>query len=156
MSLPYDKKTTIPEQTVKYAHAAFPKGNKYMTLRDELGEIFDDEQFSDLFSWKGATAASPGMLAMVCVMQFMENLSDKQAAEAVRARIDWKYALGLEMENPGFDSSVLTNFRVRLVANGAEERLLNRLLALCNEKNLIKRRGRQRVDGHDRPAEGPQ
>ena len=146
MSLPYDKKTTIPEQTVKYAHAAFPKGNKYMTLRDELGEIFDDEQFSDLFSWKGATAASPGMLAMVCVMQFMENLSDKQAAEAVRARIDWKYALGLEMENPGFDSSVLTNFRVRLVANGAEERLLNRLLALCNEKNLIKRRGRQRTD----------
>ena len=146
MSLPHDRKTAIPEQTVKYARAAFPKGNKYVILRDELGEIFDDGQFSDLFSWKGATAASPGMLAMVCVMQFMENLSDQQAAEAVRSRIDWKYALGLEMEDPGFDSSVLTNFRARLLADGAEMRLLNHLLDLCNEKKLIKRRGRQRTD----------
>lgn len=86
------------------------------------------------------------MLAMVCVMQFMEKLSDLQAAEAVRARIDWKYALGLEMEDPGFDSSVLTNFRARLLADGAEMRLLDCLLKLCNEKNLLKRRGRQRTD----------
>ena len=129
MSLPYDKKTVIPEQTVKFARAAFPKGNKYMTLRDELGEFFRDEQFSDEFSWKGATAISPGILAMVCAFQFMENLSDKQAAEAVRARIDWKYALGLELEDPGWDASVWTNFRARLLDNGSEMRLLDHCLA---------------------------
>ncbi len=146
MSLPHEKKTGIPERTAKLARTIFPKGNKYMILRDELGEIFKDEQFSSQFSWKGATAVSPGILAMVCVMQFMENLSDQQAVEAVCSRIDWKYALGLELEDPGFDSSVLTNFRARLLVDGTEMRLLTHLLALCNEKKLIKRRGRQRTD----------
>jgi len=146
MSLPFEKQTTIPEKTAKLAQAVFPKGNKYMILRDELGEIFNDEQFADLFSWKGATAVSPGILAMVCVMTFMENLSDQQAAEAVRSRIDWKYVLGLELEDTGFDSSVLTNFRARLLEGGAEYRLLTRLAEICNEKKLIKRRGQQRTD----------
>lgn len=147
MALPTPKRRTeIPEQTVRVARCAFPKGNKYMRLRDELGEIYTDEQFGDLFSWKGETATAPGMLAMVCIMQFMENLSDVQTAEAVRSRIDWKYALGLELEDKGFDASVLTLFRQRLLAGGAEARLLDHLLELCRAKDLVRVRGRQRTD----------
>jgi transposase len=79
----------IPELTAEVARAAFPKGNPYMTMRDELGTIFTDEQFSDLFSNLGQPAIFPWQLALITVMQFAENLTDRQAADSVRGRIDW-------------------------------------------------------------------
>ena len=105
----------IPQETVHVATSAFPKGNLYMCMRDELGAIFSDEQFAPLFARRGQPAYSPWRLALVCVMQYVENLSDRQAAEAVRARIDWKYALSLELTDQGFDYSVLSEFRQRLI-----------------------------------------
>ncbi len=87
----------IPKETVEVARASFPKGNIYMQIRDTLGSIFDDENFLDLFPLKGKSAFSPWRLALVCIMQFMENLSDRQAADAVRGHIDWKYALSLPL-----------------------------------------------------------
>lgn len=146
MSLAKPEGTEIPQMTVEIARRTFPKGNKYMTLRDGLGVVYRDEEFAELFSWKGEVAKSPGLLAMVCVMQYMESLSDRQAAEAVRARIDWKYALGLTLDDPGFDASVLSRFRQRLLDGGAEMRILDRLLTVCQEKGLLKKRGRQRSD----------
>jgi transposase len=85
-------------------------------------------------------------LALVTVLQFAENLPDRQAAEAVRSRIDWKYLLGLELTDSGFDASVLCEFRARLVAGAAEQRLLDHLLTLARERGLLKARGRQRTD----------
>jgi transposase len=85
-------------------------------------------------------------LALVTILQFREDLPDRRAAEAVRARIDWKYLLGLELADPGFDASVLCEFRARLLQGAAEERLLGRLLARCRELGLLKARGRQRTD----------
>jgi transposase len=76
------------------ARAAFPKGNPYLPLRDELATIDADSVFEDLFPKRGPPAASPGRLALVAVLQFAENLSDRPAAEAVRSRIDWKSLLG--------------------------------------------------------------
>ena len=146
MSLGMRNGTIIPEMTAEIARRTFPKGNKYMTLRDELGPLYSDSEFADLFSWKGEIAESPGLMAMVCVMQYMETLTDRQAAEAVRARIDWKYALGLALDDTGFDASVLSRFRQRLLDGGAEARVLDRLLQVCNEKGLLKKRGRQRSD----------
>lgn len=102
------------------AHAAFPKGNTYLRLRDELGPLYEDRDFAALFPRRGQPGLSPGLLATMTVMQFLENLSDRQATDAVRARIDWKYALGLELTDPGFDFSVLSEFRARLVAGSAE------------------------------------
>jgi transposase len=104
----------IPVETAKVAKAAFPNGNIYLTLRDTLGPIFNDETFKDLYPALGQPAKSPGNLAIITLMQFLENLSDRQAAEAVRSRIDWKYILGLELDDPGFDFSVLSEFRQRL------------------------------------------
>ncbi|WP_029528265.1 IS1182 family transposase [Polaromonas glacialis] len=87
----------VPEQTARIARAAFPKGNSYLTLRDEFGTLYRDEDFAGLFSVRGQPALPPWRLALVTILQFHENLSDRQAAQAVRARIDWKYLLGLEL-----------------------------------------------------------
>jgi transposase len=128
------------------AKAAFPKGNVYMHMRDVLGSIYHDEDFSELFEVRGRPAITPWRLALVTVMQFSEGLSDRQAAEAVRARIDWKYALGLRLTDRGFDFSVLSEFRSRLIDGGKEELLLEKLLEECKERGYLKMRGRQRTD----------
>jgi transposase len=105
----------VPEQTAAVARAAFPKGTLAMRVRDELPGLFADEQFVSAFGVRGKPGISPGQLALVTVLQFAENLTDRQAADAVRGRIDWKYALGLELTDPGFDHTVLTGFRQRLI-----------------------------------------
>ena len=114
----------VPEETARVARAAFRKGNPLLKLRDELGAIFADADFADLFPRLGQPGLPPWRLALVTLLQFREDLPDRQAAEAVRARIDWKYLLGLELTDPGFDHSVLCEFRARLLEGGAEERLL--------------------------------
>ena len=136
----------IPKETVEVARASFPKGNIHMNIRDTLGSIFDDEAFVDLFPHKGQSAFSPWRLALVCVMQFMENLSDRQAAEAVRGHIAWKYALSLPLTDPGFDYSILSEFRTRLLTGGVEQKLLNILLNQLREQGLLKTHRRQRTD----------
>src|SRR5262244_949712 len=136
----------VPEETVRVAHAAFPKGHPYLTCRDVLGTIFQDEDFTALFPAWGQPGLPPWRLALVTIMQFRENLADRQAAEAVRARIDWKYLLSLELTDPGFDFSVLSEFRDRLLAGRAEEVLLDKLLERCRALGLLTARGQQRTD----------
>jgi transposase len=102
----------IPTQTAQVAHAAFPKGNLSLRLRDTLGVCFTDDDFATLYPRCRHLAQSPWRLALATVMQYVESLSDRQAAEQVRARIDWKYALSLELTDSGFDHSVLSEFRV--------------------------------------------
>lgn len=104
----------IPEETVRVARAAFPRGNPSMIMRDQLGTLYEDQVFAALFPKRGRPAEAPWQLALVCVFQFMEGLSDRQAAEAVRSRIDWKYALGLDLADPGFDFSVLSRIPISL------------------------------------------
>ena len=137
---------SVPQLTAEVARAAFPKGNPYLSLRDEVGTIFKDEDFLDLYAAEGQPGLSPWRLAWVTIMQFRETLSDRQAADHVRARIDWKYFLGLELTDPGFDFSVLSEFRDRLLAGSAEERLLDKFLARCQAHGLLKSRGQQRTD----------
>jgi transposase len=146
MSLKPDPIQPVPEETARVARAAFRKGNPLLKLRDELGAIFADADFADLFPRLGQPGLPPWRLALVTLLQFRENLPDRQAAEAVRARIDWKYLLGLELADPGFDHSVLCEFRARLLAGSAEERLLHKLLDACQARGLLKARGRQRTD----------
>ena len=136
----------IPEQTARIARSAFPKPTTAMTMRDEVGAIFSDEQFASLFSTRGKPAFSPWRLALVTVLQFAENLSDRQAANAVRGRLDWKYCLSLELTDPGFDASVLCEFRRRLKYDGSEMKILDMLLERFRELGLLKTRGRQRTD----------
>lgn len=146
MSLRSPLAYVIPDDTVRVARAAFPKGNVYMRMHDALGPIYTNLQFAELFSQTGQPAADPARLALILVLQFAEGLSDRQAADAVRARIDWKYALALELTDPGFDASVLSEFRTRLLGGDAEHLLLDVLLTALQEQGLLKARGKQRTD----------
>jgi transposase len=146
MSLHPHAITPVPEETARVARAAFPKGHPYLTFRDALGTIFQDEDFATLFPAWGHPGLPPWRLALVTILQFRENLADRQAAEAVRARIDWKYLLSLDLTDPGFDFSVLSEFRGRLLAGSAEELLLDKLLERCRTLGLLKVRGQQRTD----------
>ena len=136
----------VPADTARVAHAVFRRGNPYLLLRERLGAVFDDADFADLYPRRGQPAYAPWRLAVVTLLQFREGLSDRQAAEAVRARIDWKYLLSLDLDDAGFDHTVLCAFRGRLLQHGAAERLLRRVLDGAREGGLLKARGRQRTD----------
>lgn len=136
----------VPAQTAQVAHAAFPGGTPYIVLRDQIGAVFAEGDFADLYPGRGQPGYPAWRLALVTLMQFREGLSDRQAAEAVRARIDWKYLLALDLADPGFDYSVLCEFRSRLLEHDAEGRLLGRVLDAARSAGLLKERGRQRTD----------
>ncbi len=136
----------IPEETVRIAQRAFPKGNLYMQIRDQFGMLYQNHQFAHLFASEGQPALAPARLALVTVMQYVEGVGDRQAADNVRDRISWKYALGLALDDPGFDFSVLCEFRARVLMGDVEQLLFDTVLQLFREAGLLKARGKQRSD----------
>ena len=145
MSLHADPLPEIPVRTAELVRTVLPKGNAITQLRDCFGAVYHDDQFRALYPTRGQPAYAPWRLALVTVFQFLEHLSDRQAAEHVRTRLDWKYALALELEDLGFHYSVLSEFRARLVAADQGEVLFNTFLQVCKDHHLLKV-GRQRTD----------
>jgi transposase len=139
-----------PDPQIARAIAAMYRGKREAPLpvrvRNELGELFADAEFAAAFGSEGKPGWSPGRLALITVLQRVEGLTDRQAAETVRADLSWKYALGLALDDPGFDASVLSEFRTRVIAHGLEEKALDLLLAMLVEKGLVKAGGKQRTD----------
>jgi len=146
MSLQPQGLEPIPELTARIAQASFPQGTLAMRLRDALGPIYHDEQFAHLFPKRGRAAEAPWRLALVLVLQALEHLTDRQAAEAVRARLDWKYALSLPVDDPGFDHTVLSDFRTRLVEQEAVKLVLEPILLLCRQRGWLAPGGQYRTD----------
>ena len=146
MSLPKQAIEPVPEDTAQVARKAFPKGNPYIQMRDLLGTIYTDDIFADLYPQDGQPAIRPWRLALVTVMQFAENLTDRQAADAVRDRIAWKYALSLPLTDAGFDYSVRCEFRQRLLDHEAGQQLLDVMLKRFAGQGWLKTRGKQRTD----------
>src|SRR4030095_5724046 len=146
MSLHPEANYPIPEDTQRVAHAAFPHGTIYMQVADRLGNIYHDAQFAALFPTRGQPAEAPARLALATLLQFAEGLSDRQAADAVRSRIDWKDVLGLDLPDPGFHHTVLRECRTPLIVGEAAHLLLDTLLTLARTQGLRKTRGRQRTD----------
>jgi IS5 family transposase len=136
----------IPVGTVAVVRAACPRGTRVTRLRDVLGPVFDDARFAGWFADEGRAGVAPGLLALVCVLQAMEDLSDRAAADAVRTRLDWKYALGLELTDTGFDFSVLCEFRDRLCVQDRAQELLTAMLECADAAGLLRRRGKVRTD----------
>ena len=101
MSLEPRSDDGVPELTARVVRAAFPGGTLAVRIREALGPLFADEDFAAAFPRLGRPAVSPGALALVSVLQYAEGLSDRQAADQVRARLDWKFVLGLELDDPG-------------------------------------------------------
>src|SRR5919197_3453260 len=147
MSLRPEPLPPIPDVTAAAVRAAFPKGNLYVDLRTEFGTLSDDQLFADLYADHGRPVeVAPWRLALVVVMQYIEGLTDRQAADAVRRCMDWKYALSLELTDPGFDFTLLHDFRQRLLTHEAAQRLLDTFLTSCKARGWIKARGTQRTD----------
>jgi transposase len=141
------EKWSIPEDTKRIALAVFKKGNIYLKIAEQLGQLYEDKEWLDLYKHDGGQSSiSPARLALITIFQFMEGLTDRQAADAVRARIDWKYVLGLELTDEGFDFTVLSEWRKRLIESQKTERLLEILLAHLKSINFLKERGKQRTD----------
>jgi transposase len=136
----------IPEETRLLVQRLCPKGTMVTQLRDALGPIYSDEPFAHLYATGGRAAVAPWRLALVTVLQAIEGLTDRQAAEAVRTRIDWLYALALPLDDPGFDYSILTDFRQRVLAGQAQDLILEPILQVCRERDWLKARGKQRTD----------
>jgi transposase len=137
----------VPEATAAAVRAAFPKGNLYVDLRTEFGTLYDDQLFADLYADHGRPVdVAPWRLALVMVMQYIEGLTDRQVADAVRRCMDWKYALSLELTDPGFNFTLLHDFRGRLLTHAAGQRFLDTFLAACKARGWIKARGTQRTD----------
>jgi transposase len=136
----------VPAGTARVARSAFRRGALAIRARDQLGSWYEDGDFGPAYGVRGAPGISPAQLAMVTVLQFTENLTDRQAADAVRARLDWKYALGLALEDEGFDHTVLSEFRARLVAGSLELAILDLLLGRLAGAGLLAAGGRQRTD----------
>jgi transposase len=136
----------IPAETYRVATAIFPEGNLIMRIREAVGPLFQTDDFALLFPRLGQPALDPARLALVTVFQYLEGVSDRQAAENVRRCIDWKYALALPLEDRGFDASVLSEFRTRLLEGQAEQGLFDTVLTCLRERGLLRARGRQRTD----------
>lgn len=146
MSLQPQTRYVVPAKTAKVAHAVFRQSNLCLSMAGILGEFLGDQDFSTFFPAKGQPAESPWRLALVTILQYLEGLTDRQTADAVRGRIDWKYLLGLELTDVGFDHTVLSEFRARLITEGAEGLIFEKLLSLCQDKGWLKARTRQRTD----------
>ena len=136
----------VPELTARVARASNPAGTTAMWVRDRLDGLWADEDFAGWYPRDGRPGISPAQLATVSVLQFLLDLSDRDAAEAVRCRIDFKYALGLDLDDPGFHHSVLGDFRGRLLEDGRADRLLDLALARLKEAGLVRERTSQRTD----------
>ena len=146
MSLKIQPPRAMPADTGAVGRALLKESSPYRLIGEQLYAEFRDEDFADLFSIEGQPGISPTILAFVTVFQFLEKLSDRQAAENLRMRIDWKYALHLPLDYAGFDYSVLSEFRDRLLQHQAEGRVFEQLLTKFCSLGLIKPRGRQRTD----------
>src|SRR5438552_651876 len=153
MSLQAQPLEPVTELTSRIARASFPKGTLAMHLRDALGAIYEDADFADLFPKRGRAAEAPWRLAMVTVLQALENLSDRQAAEMVRARLDWKYALSLPLDDEGFDASILVDFRQRLREHHSEELQQEPILRVCREQGWRNRWGQAAHRFDDSPGQ---
>ncbi|MFE4016630.1 transposase [Streptomyces sp. NPDC059101] len=136
----------VPSLTAQVAQASNPGGTTAIWVCDRLDGLWCDEDFVDWYPRDGRPGLSPAQLATVCVLQFLLGLSDRQAAEAVRCRIDFKYAMAMELDDPGFHHSVLADFRDRLAEDDRADRLLDLALARLKEAGLVRERTTQRTD----------
>lgn len=146
MCLKIQSPWVMPKETGRIGKLLLREKDPYRLMGDQLFEKWKEEEFADLYSSEGKPGYSPVILAFVSVFQFMERLADRQAAQALRMRLDWKYALHLPLEDAGFDFSVLSEFRDRLIEGKAEQRVFEKLVEEIRALGLIKERGKQRSD----------
>lgn len=147
MSLKPQPRPGVPEETARIASKLYrKKGNIYVSIHDVLDGIFRDEDFALLYAEEGRPGVAVWRLALACLVQYMENLTDEQTVNEIASRIDLKYLLEMELTDLPFDKTVLSRFRQRLVQCQQEDSILERILACLEAAGHIKKRGKQRTD----------
>jgi transposase len=147
MTLRFHPLPPVPDTTAAAVRAAFPKGNLYVDLRAEFGTLYNDQLFVDLYPSEGRPVeVAPWRLALVLVMQYIEGLTDRQAADVVRRCMDWKYALSLGLTDPGFDFTLLHDFRQRLLAHEAAQAAPRQLTVRLQAHHEALQAARQRQE----------
>ena len=146
MSLKPQPSRPMPEDLARIGAALLPADSPYRWIGDQVYAQYENAAFADLYHAEGKPGIQPVDLLFVLAFQALEDLGDRAAAAAVRLRLDWKYALHLPLDYAGFDFSVLSDFRARLIAHAASARLFDQLLAQLRQQGLLTRRGRQRTD----------
>jgi transposase len=137
----------IPEATVAAVQAAFPPGNRYVALGLACGRLYDDQRFAALYPPAGRpVGVAPWRLALVMAMPYLEGLTARHAADAVRRGLDWKHALSRDLHDPGFDCTLVHDWRCRLLAPAGAQRLLATVLSPCKARGWLNARGPQRTD----------
>lgn len=136
----------LPENTARAARSVFNVENLYLAIGDQLDALFDDLNLDDLDAFGEKRANALLTLGMVTIFQFAEWLPDRQAADAVRTRLDWKYALHLPLDHPGIDPSALSEFRRRLQLNTAGQLVFRRMLSRVAELGLLGQGDKRQAD----------
>jgi transposase len=136
----------IPQDTAVLGQQLLPEENIYRLIGDEVNEVLQSDPFYQMYSVSGRGAVHPIILSLVTVFQFLENIPDREAAERVILRIDWKYALHAPLGYTGFHHSTLSNFRKRLVTHGQEGLVFEQVLNWVQGHGLLKKRSKQRTD----------
>lgn len=137
---------SIPEATRAVVEQFLSEDSVYWLVGQEGDQIIRDADFEDMYSDEGRPGINPVVLSFVTVFQYLEKLPDRRAAEMVRVRLDWKYALRQELDWSGFNYSDLCNFRKRLLENEKERLIFDRVVTYLQERGHIKARGKQRTD----------
>lgn len=146
MTLRIRTNTEIPEDTATLGRKLLKANSRYRVIGDHLPEIVCDEDFADIYAPTGRNAVSPALLSMVTIFQFLEDVPDREAAEMVVIRVDWKYALHLPLDYAGFHPTDLCNFRKRLVENEQEALVFDSMLKKVKALGFLKKKGKQRTD----------
>src|SRR5436305_3790479 len=136
----------IPADIAAVGQTLLPESNPYRVIGDHLADVLDDAHFAALYDTTGRAALSPSLLALVTLFPFMENIPDREAAEQVVVRLDWKYALHLPLDDAGFDFSCLCYFRRRLLEHAQERLVCEQILGKIQALGFVKKRGKQRTD----------
>jgi transposase len=146
MSLHLHPIPPIPADTAAVVRQILPATHPLVVIGDRLSTFVSDATFADLYPAEGKPALSPALLAMVTLLQYWEGFSDRQALHMVVSRLDWKYALHLDLAYAGFDHSVLCEFRQRLLAHNAQARVFDQLLNALRQAGLLSGKHMQRTD----------
>jgi transposase len=136
----------LPRDTARAAEAAFGKGNIYLVIGDQVERLLAGGDLADLATQAEKSASTRTILALVTAFQYAENLPDRRAAEAVRTRTDWKYALHLPLDGPGFDRSELCEFRKQLLLDPVAQQGFQHMLDRLAELGLWRNKNHQRVE----------
>jgi transposase len=124
-----------------------PQDSFYRKFREMVAALIKDKQFESMYCKdNGRPAISPSLLAMATILQFHKNLSDREMERACMFDIEIKYALGLALDERPFDHSSLGDFRKRLLENGKEKEIFDRILSHLIKQGLIEKNEIQRID----------